>query len=270
MKPVLELADITVERQNRTILSHIYWRIESGEQWVLMGLNGSGKTSLLTLIAGYEWPSHGQVSVLGQRYGTVDLREMRKRIGWVSHHLSEWMSRDHGHVAVKDVVQSGRLAVVGRGPATPAATARAAQVLAKFELEQLADNRFASLSQGEKTRVLLARAWMADVSLLILDEPCSGLDIAAREQLLRFVNQYLTDADSFVSVIYVTHHPEEILPGFTHALLLQDGRVLAQGRVAEMLTPALLSEAFRVSLDVQMVGGRHWVQVLPEGPNILS
>lgn len=263
MNPVLHLRDITVERRQRTILSNINWTIEQDQQWVLMGLNGSGKTSLLTLITGYQWPTQGHVSVLGQAFGTVDLRELRKRIGWVSHHLAEWMTRDHGHVSVRELVESGRDAVVGKGRAqalVPAVTA----ALGQFDLESLSLTPFATLSQGEKTRVLLARAWMAEVELLILDEPCSGLDIKGREAFLSLVAQYLKRAGRRIHLIYVTHHPEEILPGFTHALILKNGRVFSSGTLDQVLTDDTLSRAFDVRLTVQRLGGRPWVQVLPD------
>ncbi len=267
MNPVLELTNITLERQSRTILRNINWMIEPGQQWVVMGLNGSGKTSLLTIITGYQWPTFGKVSVLGRRYGTVDLREMRKHIGWVSQHLAEWMTRDHGHQQVKALVASGREAVIGNGR-WPTDDDRLESVMQKFDLIRLARSPFSSLSQGATPRVLLARAWMADVSLLILDEPCSGLDIAGREHLLGFIQPYLDRQDAATPVIYVTHHPEEILPGFTHALLLKDGRVSAQGPVDEVLTDSRLSEAFGVPVRIQHIGGRRWVQILPLSPEL--
>jgi iron complex transport system ATP-binding protein len=260
MHPVLTLNDVTLERRHRTILRDVTWTVHSDEHWVVMGSNGSGKTSLLTLITGYEWPTRGHVSVFGHRYGTVDLRELRKRIGWVSHHLSEWMARDHGQVAVRDLVASGHQAVIGKGSQDPPQR-RLESALAQFDLEMLADAPFAALSQGEKTRVLLARAWMAQVALLILDEPCSGLDIKGREHLLQLIQRYLKNPQESVQVIYVTHHPEEIVPGFTHALVLKDGQIFAQGPLSDMLTDDILSQALDVPLHLQIVGGRPWVQV---------
>jgi len=164
----VNLSNVSFERQNRMILENINWTINPGEHWVLMGLNGSGKTSLLTLIMGYEWPSRGHVDVLGHRYGTVDLRDLRKRIGWVSHHLSEWMSRDYGHLSVVELVSGGLDAIIGKSRSTVTAK-DTGSALASFELKELAHSRFSHLSQGEKTRVLLARAWMAEVDLLIGD-----------------------------------------------------------------------------------------------------
>lgn len=260
MDPIAELVNVTMERGKRTILSGVNWRIETGQQWVIMGSNGSGKTSLLALLTGYQWPSQGQVSVLGHRFGTVDLRELRKKIGFVSHQLAEWMTRDHGHVPVRELVQSGRSAMVGKSPLL-APEEEVEEVLQQFELERLARAAFSGLSQGEKTRVLLARAWMAEIELLILDEPCSGLDIRGREHLLKFVQRYLDQ--SHRHLIYVTHHPEEILPGFTHALLLKDGRIYAQGPRGDVLTDALLSQALGVPLHIEELGGRPWLQVLP-------
>jgi iron complex transport system ATP-binding protein len=238
---VVQMRSVTVERGQRTILANIDWRVMPDEHWVVLGANGSGKTTLLTLLTGYEWPTSGHIAVFGEPYGAVDLRELRKRIGWVSHPLSDWMTRSHGQTAVADLVASGRLAMVGRGP--------------------LGADPFATLSQGEKTRVLLARAWMADLALLILDEPCAGLDIKGREQLLNLVDDYLQNRGQPVPLIYVTHHAEEILPGFTHVLLLKDGRAVAQGPRAEMLRDTLISEIFDVPVHVHNQGGRPWIEV---------
>ncbi|PSR22948.1 MAG: ABC transporter [Sulfobacillus acidophilus] len=260
MNPVLSLNGVTLERRHRTILRNISWTVQPDEHWVVMGANGSGKTSLLTLITGYEWPTQGHVAVFGHRYGTVDLRELRKRIGWVSHHLSEWMARDHGHVAVSDLVASGHQAVIGKGTEDPP-PGRLQSALAQFDLERLGHSAFAALSQGEKTRVLLARAWMARVELLILDEPCSGLDLKGREQLLLLIQRYMTHPQESVRVIYVTHHPEEIVPGFTHGLVLKDGQVFAQGPLSDILTDHILSEALDVPVHLQIIGGRPWVRV---------
>ncbi len=262
MKSIVELRHVTLERPGRTILNAINWTVRPGQHWIVMGLNGSGKTSLLTLILGYTWPTGGEVEVLGQLYGTVDLREHRKRMGWVSQHLAEWMTRDHGHVSVRDLVESGREAVIGKSLGQGEAPYHLGEVLDTFRLRSLAHTRFSSLSQGEKTRVLLARAWMAQVELLILDEPCSGLDIRHREELLALIGQHFTRASS-THVIYVTHHPEEILPGFTHALLLHQGAVFAQGRKEEVLTSKNLSAILEVPVDVEFVHGRPWIRVTP-------
>lgn len=257
MNPTIELTNLSLSRQGRAILHQINWRMDSNQHWVILGLNGSGKTSLLTLVMGYEWPSEGQVAVLGHEYGTVDLRQLRRQIGWVSNHLIEWMTRDHGHVQVKDLINAGPEAVIGKTAHTSPRTAHALQT---FHLDTVANSRFSQLSQGEKTRVLLARAWIMDVRLLILDEPTSGLDIKRREEFLTLIGTYLRQTNS-VQVIYVTHHPEEIRPEFTHALLIKEGKIVAQGPRDHVLTDPLLSHTFDIEVETHMMHGRIWVQI---------
>lgn len=259
MKPILQVEHVTFERRHRTILCDVSWTVNPREHWVILGLNGSGKTSLLTLILGYEWPTQGRIEVLGQTYGQVDLRQIRPRIGWVSHHLSEWMTRDHGQAYVRDLVASGQEAVIGkaRGPVSDNDVDHALQ---QFDLTAQARQRFASLSQGEKTRVLLSRAWMARVELLVLDEPCSGLDIRGRESFLSLLSHY--PEQQSVHLLYVTHHPEEILPLFTHALILKNGVIIQKGPIDSVLTGPALSEAFEVPITVATVNGRRWLQVV--------
>jgi iron complex transport system ATP-binding protein len=261
MTSIVEFDRVTLERSQRRILDHITWQIRPGEQWVLLGPNGSGKTSLLTLLMGYEWPTDGRITVLGHSYGRVDLRDVRKALGWVSQHLADWMTRDHGHEQVQDIVKSGIDATIGRGlQPLPAGDTRA--ILELFDLTRLAQSPFRALSQGEKTRALLARAWMADARLLILDEPCSGLDIAGREHFLTILNHIMHSGEKAVTVIYVTHHAEEILPLFSHALILKEGQILAQGSIASTLTSAHLSRAIDLPLVIHTRNGRRWVEVM--------
>ncbi|MCY0877399.1 MAG: ATP-binding cassette domain-containing protein [Firmicutes bacterium] len=261
MIPVIDVEQVSLERPHRRILDSVTWRMGPREHWVLLGPNGSGKTSLLTLLMGYEWPTRGRISVLGRVYGQVDLREVRKEIGWVSHHLAEWMTRDHGDARVNEIVASGKDASIGRGLQPPAADGTEA-ALDLFGLRRLAASPFRTLSQGEKMRALLARAWVAQARLLILDEPCSGLDITGREHFLSILGQWMRHQDRAIPVVYVTHHPEEILPTFTHALLLKQGRVLAQGPIDATLTSAQLSQAFEVPLVLHTRQGRRWVEVV--------
>lgn len=259
---ILRMNNVRWERARQTVLDQITWVIKPGQHWVVMGANGSGKTSLLTLIMGYEWPTQGEIQVLGHRYGAVDLREIRKHIGFVSHHLSEWMTRDHGHRTVRELVSGGRDAVIGQNlPAAFDIDARAA--LEQFGLTSRAHTRFSPLSQGEKTRVLLARAWMAQNDLLILDEPCSGLDVKSREFLLRDINRFL-ERPRGGHVIYVTHHVEEILPGFTHVALLKEGRIQAAGPRSAILTNENLSVAFDIPVQINHLHGRPWLAVMPD------
>ncbi|AEW04216.1 ABC transporter related protein [Sulfobacillus acidophilus DSM 10332] len=260
---LVRLQNIRYVRGSRVILDNIQWQMKSGDHWVILGANGSGKTTLLSLILGYQWPTEGLVEVLGHPYGTVDLREIRKRIGFVSHQLGEWLTAHHPGTRVYDVVAAGRQAIIGRehqGSNVSADSVWAA--LERFDIHHRAQAPYQHLSQGEKTRVLLARAWMADSQLIILDEPCSGLDLKGREQLLSLIEGLLAPA-STPGILYVTHHTEEILPGFSHVLMLKDGQVLAEGPKATVLTEPLLSRVLDVPVALQWVDNRPWIHVKP-------
>lgn len=257
---VFQLHHVTF-KQGQTILNDISWSVEPGQHWVIIGNNGSGKTTLLNLITGYIWPTAGTVEVFGQRFGQVDLRELRKSIGWVSSAFADRVFASHPTERAVDVVASGKFASVGLyDTLTPADIQQAADWLAEFGASELAERPYHMLSQGEKQRVLLARAWMTQPKLLILDEPCTGLDILAREQLLAAIAR-LSAAPGGPTLLYVTHHAEEVLPRFTHALLMRGGRVPAAGSKRETLTAANLSRAFGVTVDVTWREERPWITV---------
>ena len=227
---IISVKDVVWKRKGKVILDQISWDVFKGQHWVMIGLNGSGKTSLLNLITGYQWASSGEIHILGHRLGAVELRELRKSIGWVSSSLSERYRERMGDTA-KGVVISGKYASVGleyQTGVTKEDEERAEELLARFEADYLADQPYNQLSNGEKQKVLLARAWMAKPKLLILDEPCSGLDIRAREDLLATIDRIGATPDG-PTMIYVTHHIEEIMPSFTHALFIKDGRIVAKG-----------------------------------------
>lgn len=257
--PVIELRHVFVERQHKRVLIDINWVVRPGEQWAVMGLNGSGKTSLLSLIPGYLWPTSGSVSVLGLTLGRIDVRDLRTRIAWVSQQMTEWLTRDHGQVSVHDLVAAGARAEVGR-PRSIGDPAAIDWALEQFDLTAIRRQAFGVLSSGEKTRVLLARAWTSQAALVLLDEPCAGLDLNRREALLGQVSALL---HHHIPLVYVTHHPEEIPSGVSHLLLIKEGRVLQQGRIDEVLTGPHLSQAFDVPVVVHRSGGRHWVEVVP-------
>jgi iron complex transport system ATP-binding protein len=255
---VLEIRNLTWTREEKQILSGINWQVKAGENWVILGLNGSGKTSLLKMITGYEWPSRGQVEVLGQAYGQCDIREVRKSIGWVSSSLREEMYKPD---RVLDVVISGKYASIGLWQmADRHEREQAGEILERLGCGHLAEERYGTLSQGEKQKVLIARAWMANPKLLILDEPCFGLDISARESLLAEIWKLAAGADS-PTILYVTHHVEEILPIFTHVLLLKDGKAVKAGLKQEILTGRNLSETFGMEVVVDWYGGRPWIKL---------
>lgn len=258
---ILSLRNVWVKRASRDLLAGVDWTIQPGQHWAVLGPNGSGKTTLLNVVTGYLWATEGSVAVLGQQFGQVDIRDLRRSIGWVSASLADWFAAHRAADSALAVVESGRFGSIGvYEPETREVRERARQLLAAFRAEHLADAPFRVLSQGERQRVLLARAWMADPSLLILDEPCTGLDLPMREALLTAVQNLAESADR-PALIYVTHHPEEIVPAVSHVLLVQRGAVMAAGAKREVLTAERLEALFGLSLSVRWEGGRPWVAV---------
>ena len=255
---VVGIHGVSVVRSGSLLLDGIDWRVGDGERWVLLGPNGSGKTTIISVAATYLWPSRGSVSVLGQAVETVDVRELRKRIGIVSASLE---TRIPPQLTAVDVVAAG-----GTGATAPwwdrptrATEDRAVELLALVGCAGLHDRRFELLSSGERQRVQIARALMLDPALLLLDEPAAGLDLGAREGLTTLLAR-LNDAPNLAATVVVTHHVEEIAPGTTHALVLRSGRVVAAGPVAETVTGAVLTDAFNLPLRVERVGNRFVAQ----------
>lgn len=233
------------------ILTDISWRIESGVHWALLGANGSGKTTLLKIITGYEWPTSGAVSVLGRRFGDCSIPELRTKIGWVSSAVN---CRLPQHDTAMEIVLSGLAASIGLYRTFNNVELAAGRfALAAVAAEELADRPFGILSQGEQQRVLIGRALVRNPELLILDEPCVGLDPAARQHLLRDLAE-LTGSKSCPGIIYVTHHIEEIRPWITNVVLLKDGNILAAGKTGEIMTSDLLSRAFSCNCRVTRNG----------------
>ncbi|GAB7387630.1 ABC transporter ATP-binding protein [Bacillaceae bacterium] len=258
MQPVIAVKDVFLRRDQRTILENITWSIFPGEHWALIGLNGSGKTSLLNMISGYLWPSKGTIQVLGRKFGECDLREVRKAIGTVSSAIQELLHRgDH----VLDVVITGKYAALTLYEGVDEEDGKKAlRLLDDFGCAHLAGRPYAVLSHGEKQKVLIARALMAEPELLVLDEPCTGLDLYAREKLLQDI-QNLSRKANPPTIIYVTHHIEEIVPAITHAMLLRDGRIVSAGPKREVLTDKNLSETFQIPVHVEWRDERPWLQV---------
>ena len=254
----VRLEDVSFVRSRKLILDRIHWRISAGEHWAVLGANGSGKTTLLQLLAGYLWPTQGGVTVLGQKFGQVDLRELRKRIGWVGSFLQVQIPPSQRPL---DFIVSGKFASIGIFEKPEPEDYRQAQEIAsRLRCEKILQSAYGVLSQGEKQRLLIARALIAQPELLILDEPCAGLDLVAREHLLHILEELGQSANA-PTLIYVTHHLEEIVPVFTHAVLLKDGRVLAQDRKENVLQSGLLSAAFGIQLDVVKAGDRYWAHL---------
>jgi iron complex transport system ATP-binding protein len=252
---VLSMSGVAVVRDRATLLADVDWTVREGERWVVLGPNGAGKTTLMQVASAALFPSRGRVELLGEVFGAVDLSELRTRVGISSAALGD---RIPPHERAMDVVVTASYGVLGRWQETydAADTERASDLLARVGLRAFADRRFGTLSEGERKRVMLARALMTDPELLLLDEPAAGLDLGAREALLRLLTRLASDSGSPPTVL-VTHHPEEIPVGTTHALLLARGRTVAAGPIADVLTGALLSRAFGLPLDVEERDGRY-------------
>jgi iron complex transport system ATP-binding protein len=245
---VVRLTGISVQRGDATLLRDVSWHIARGERWVILGANGAGKTTLLQVLAGAIRPTTGTVDVLGENLADTDLDELLPRIGWASASLADRLPSDE---CVLDVVLTACYASVRRGIERYDAVdeQRARDLLTRLGCRRLVDRAFGTLSEGERKRVQLARALMTDPELLLLDEPAAGLDLGAREALLRTLSRLADDEDAPAQVL-VSHHVEEVPVGFTHALLLRDGRVVAAGPIDGILRSAALSECFGLPLLV--------------------
>jgi iron complex transport system ATP-binding protein len=253
---VVQMAGVGVRRGAATLLRRVDWRVELDEKWVVLGPNGAGKTTLLRLAATELHPTCGLVHVLGERLGHTDVFGLRPRIGFSSASLA---SRIPGDEVVADLVVSAGYAVLGRWRERYEAvdSARATGLLAALGMEGMVQRRFGTLSEGERKRVLIARALMTDPELLLLDEPAAGLDLGGREDLLSRLATLAADPDAPATVL-VTHHVEEIPPGFTHAMLMRDGAVVAQGLLGAVLTEDNLSKTFGVDLVLRRSGQRYF------------
>lgn len=250
---IVELENVSVIRNNKYLLKDINWSIKDGEHWAIYGLNGAGKTMLLNMLNGYIFPSKGRLKVLGKTVGQYDMRRLRKSIGWVSSSIQE---KFHDYSIALDIVLSGKFATVDLYDETSEEDLiYARNCLTKLDAINLADREYRTLSQGEKQRVLIARGLMAKPKLLILDEPCTGLDIIAREQLLEIIRNLSKD-DNAPTLIYVTHHTEEILPTFSHTLLLKKGEVYQAGPTDEVLKENSLSNFLEVPIVYEKSGDR--------------
>jgi len=258
MKPppplILSLNSLGITRDGTRILADLSWSVRRGEHWVILGANGSGKTSLLSALTGYLTPTSGEVEVLGQRYGASDWRELRRAIGIVSSSVRQMM---HEEEPALESVISGKFAMIDfRGRPDPRDRARALRILRQVEAARLAGRPWRVLSQGERQRILIGRALMARPRLLILDEPCAGLDPLAREHFLQFI-QRLGARRNSPALILVTHHVEEIMPVFSHVLLLKAGRLLAAGPRENVLASGPLSQTFGARVTLRRAAGRY-------------
>jgi iron complex transport system ATP-binding protein len=260
---VLDLRSVSVVRDGTSLLDRVDWAVEDGERWVVLGPNGAGKTTLLQVASTHLHPTRGEAWVLGERLGAVDVFELRPRVGLASAALAERLPPGE---RVADVVRTASYAVVGRWRERydDVDDKRAAGLLVALGVDQLADRRFGTLSEGERKRVQIARALMADPELLLLDEPAAGLDLGGREDLVRRLALLARDPVA-PALVLVTHHVEEIPAGFTHVLLLRAGAVVAQGALADALTSGTLSQTFGLPLALESNGDRFAARLVTAG-----
>jgi iron complex transport system ATP-binding protein len=257
---VIDFNEVCLTRGGRQILGPITWRVDEGQRWVILGPNGAGKTSLIAIAATLIHPTKGQARVLDELLGRVDVFELRHRIGLSSAALTDRIPPDECGL---DVVMTASWAVTGRWQEVYDLwdESRALGMLSLFGVSQNKDQKFGSMSEGERKRIQIARALMPDPELLILDEPAAGLDLGAREDLLTRLSGLALDPAAPTSLL-VTHHVEEIPSGTTHALLLRDGGVVAAGPINEVLTSANISQAFGLTIDLSHENGRWFARAL--------
>ncbi len=253
MTAILETESLRIRRGRIPILHDINWRVNRGEHWVILGANGSGKTSLLRALTGYLAPTAGDIRLLGERFGESDWRELRLHIGVVTNSFSTLIPVCE---TALDTVVSGKFAQLDLwARVAPADRVAARRLLRLVGATPLARREWQHLSQGERQRVLIARALMARPKLLILDEPCAGLDPVAREDFLTLINRLAVRRHG-PALVLVTHHVEEIVPAFTHALLLKAGRVVAAGPCAKTLSSQTLSTLFSREVRLTRTGAQ--------------
>lgn len=257
-KTVLSLSGVTVRRADRVILGPVDFSVDEGERWVILGPNGAGKSTLLKLLAAMNFPTQGSVEILGERLGRVDVFELRPRIGFCSSSMAEFIPSDE---LVRDVVLTAAYAIMGRWNESYDLwdESRAIALLTTFGVRTLGDREFATLSEGERKRVQICRALMADPELLLLDEPAAGLDVGGREDILSRFADFSRSPQAPVTVL-VTHHIEEIPAGTTHALLMKDGLIAVSGPVDEVITSEHVSEVFGLPITVQQENGRFFAR----------
>ncbi|RXZ81866.1 ATP-binding cassette domain-containing protein [Paenibacillaceae bacterium] len=260
---MIHLQNLYLRREERTILDGINLHMRKGEQWAILGRNGSGKTTLLEMLTGYMFPTSGSVDVLGNRFGSCDVREVRKKIGYISQSLIEKLTLAD---TVWEVVATGEYAFLRfYQEIDDEVKSKARAMLDNVGIGHLADQPLGTLSQGERKKALLARSLMSQPELLILDEPCAGLDLYEREKFLRELNRL--GSQDMMSV-YVTHHIEEIIPLFTHVALIHEGKIAASGPKHEVLTGETLSKAYDLPIEVEWSHDRPWIRVALQGASL--
>lgn len=250
-KEILCYKNVSFVRDGRKILDDINWQIKENENWALIGLNGSGKSTLLSMLPAYVFPSSGELWVFENKFGACVWKDVRDKLGFVSSALQNNFSATLNRQSLENIVISGAYNSIGiYQEVADEVKNRAEKIIENFKISYIKDKIFGSLSQGEQRRILLARAFMNEPNLLILDEPCSGLDITARESFLKNLQEISESEENRKPFIYVSHQIEEIIPAVSHIAILKDGKMIAQGNKKEILTKKFLSQLFELDVDV--------------------
>lgn len=251
---VFSLQEVTVKRGNKALLDKVSWQVNEGERWVVLGPNGAGKTTLVQLLAGRLYPTQGEVTIVGEKLGQIDLQQLRPIVGVASSAVDEKIDKD---ATVLNIVLASAYGYLSRGHENyeHQDQIRAHEILNKFQIAHLADRRYGTLSTGEKKRVQIARALMSNPEILLLDEATSGLDLRGREEIIADLSNFAADEYAPVLVL-VTHHVEEIPSGFTHLLMLKEGVVSAKGELAATLSEENLSLTFDIPIHIIYEAGR--------------
>ncbi len=259
-KEILCYKNVSFVRDGRKILDDINWQIKENENWALIGLNGSGKSTLLSMLPAYVFPSSGELWVFENKFGACFWKEVRDKLGFVSSALQNNFSSTLNRQSLENIVISGGYNSIGiYQEVADEVKNKAEKIIENFKISYIKDKIFGSLSQGEQRRTLLARAFMNEPNLLILDEPCSGLDITARESFLKNLQEISESEEDKIAFIYVSHQIEEIIPAVSHVAILKDGKMIAQGKKEEILTKEFLRELFELDVDIIWKNGRPYL-----------
>lgn len=255
---LVDFRDVTFVRDGRTLVGPVTWQVELDERWVIIGPNGAGKTTLIRMASAQEFPTSGTAFVLGEQIGRTDMRDLRASIGLTSSALAHRVPDEE---KVGDLVVSAGYAILGRWREEydEMDYGQALEVLEQVGAIHLMDRTWGTLSDGEKKRVLVARAVMTNPELLIMDEPAAGMDLGGREDLLAYLGELAMDPDA-PAIVMITHHLEEIPPGFTHAMLVDEGEIVAQGLIEDVLTSEHVSKAYHQPIEVSVDAGRYFAR----------